>query len=99
MPEAPGCRSTFWLTCILIEPKLFGATREHIRLALEKENIESRPIWKPMHMQPVFSKCRAVGGSVSEEIFDKGLCIPSGTSMTESDLERVCGIVRSVHGA
>jgi glutamine amidotransferase len=75
------------LACVLIDPKDFGASREDVRLALEKENIESRPIWKPMHLQPVFKNCRAVGGAVSEEIFEKGLCLPSGTAMTESDLD------------
>ena len=66
-----------------------GADREAVRLALEKENIESRPVWKPMHLQPVFAGCRAVGGAVSEDLFARGLCLPSGTAMTEGDLGRV----------
>jgi dTDP-4-amino-4,6-dideoxygalactose transaminase len=64
-------------------------------LALEKENIESRPIWKPMHMQPVFEGCRVRGGAVSEDLFKRGLCLPSGTQLTEEDLNRVVNVIRS----
>lgn len=94
MPEAPHGRSTHWLTCLTIDPATFGATREVVRLALEAENIESRPIWKPMHLQPVFAGCRVVGGSVSAELFEKGLCLPSGSSLTCVDIERVAVAVR-----
>jgi dTDP-4-amino-4,6-dideoxygalactose transaminase len=94
MPEAPHSRSNRWLTVILINPAQFGATNEQIRLALEADNIESRPIWKPMHLQPVFNGCRIRGGTVSERLFRTGLCLPSGTAMTGSDLERVAGIIR-----
>jgi dTDP-4-amino-4,6-dideoxygalactose transaminase len=93
MPIAGYGEPNYWLTCILVDPARFGVTREDIRLALEKENIESRPLWKPMHLQPVFKDCRVRGGGVSGEIFDKGLCLPSGSSMKESDLERIVGIV------
>jgi dTDP-4-amino-4,6-dideoxygalactose transaminase len=167
MPEAPYGRSNRWLTVILITPEEFGADpstifrtygagREAVRLALEAENIEARPVWKPMHMQPVFQverlkaegspekwppdftgqarlkarendpqisqitringrpdeigkektfhwvnkkaqktqnkntyKARAVGGEVAEDLFERGLCLPSGTAMTEEDLDRV----------
>jgi pyridoxal phosphate-dependent aminotransferase EpsN len=94
MPEAPWGRSTRWLTCITIDPALFGADREAIRLALAAENIESRPVWKPMHLQPVFSASPAVGGSVAEDLFTRGLCLPSGSNLTASDLERVVGVIR-----
>jgi len=87
MPEASYGKSNCWLTVILINPKEFGADREQVRLALEAENIESRPIWKPMHMQPVFKDRRMRGGEVSEDLFNRGLCLPSGTRMTEEDLE------------
>ncbi|MFN3821893.1 MAG: DegT/DnrJ/EryC1/StrS family aminotransferase [bacterium] len=97
MPEPDGFNSTHWLSCVLIEPELFGATREEVRLALEEHNIESRPLWKPMHLQPVFKDCEVVGGSVSEMLFEKGLSLPSGTAMTESQMEQICDIVRSVH--
>ena len=65
MPEAPWGRATRWLTCITVDPAQFGATREDIRLALEREDIESRPLWKPMHLQPVFAGCDVVGGAVA----------------------------------
>jgi dTDP-4-amino-4,6-dideoxygalactose transaminase len=76
---------------------LFGADRETIRLALEAENIESRPIWKPMHLQPIFKDCRIRGGRVGEDLFARGLCLPSGTQMTEEDLERVVSVIRTCH--
>ena len=94
MPEAACGRCNRWLTCIVVEPSAFGATREDIRLALEAENIESRPLWKPMHLQPVFAGCRAVGGAVSEALFEKGLCLPSGSNLACEDQDRVIDIVR-----
>lgn len=94
MPEAPYGVSNRWLTVILIDPEVFGATREDVRLALEAENIESRPVWKPMHLQPVFKDCAMRGGAVSEDLFNRGLCLPSGTAMTDADIERVAGIVK-----
>jgi dTDP-4-amino-4,6-dideoxygalactose transaminase len=144
MPEAPYGSCNRWLTVILITPEEFGADREVVRLALEEENIESRPVWKPMHMQPVFQvaaqssklkahsksadykkakrltknssadyadyadykkiksdknkknvvKCRVVGGAVAEDLFDRGLCLPSGTAMTADDLERIVTVIR-----
>jgi len=93
MPEIDGGRATRWLSCILVDPDEFGATPEEIRQRLEGENIESRPTWKPMHMQPVFEGCRVRGGAVSEEIFAKGLCLPSGTGLREEDLERIVRLV------
>ncbi len=97
MPEPAEMHSTRWLTCIVIDPEAFGATREDIRLALEDENIESRPIWKPMHLQPVFQHCRAVGGSVSQHLFEYGLCLPSGSSLAAEDRQRVVDVIREVH--
>ena len=155
MPEAPYGWSNRWLTVVLITPQEFGADREDVRLALEAENIESRPVWKPMHLQPVF-KCRiedrgsriedqseraegrgvgrraqgarrkvegvrlevgggkeekkedvkikkryaarVVGGEVSEDLFRRGLCLPSGTAMTEEDLDRVVSAIRACRG-
>ena len=96
IPEAPYGRSNRWLTVILVTPESFGADREEIRVGLERENIESRPAWKPMHLQPVFKGCRIRGGGVSEDLFRRGLCLPSGTQMTEIDLERVVGVIRNV---
>jgi dTDP-4-amino-4,6-dideoxygalactose transaminase len=97
MPEASYGSCNRWLTCILVEPKTFGASREDIRLALEAENIEARPLWKPMHLQPVFAGCRVVGGAVSEGLFERGLCLPSGSNLACADQERVIGIVRRCH--
>ena len=155
MPEAPYGRSNRWLTVILITPEAFGTDRETVRLALETENIEARPVWKPMHVQPVFQverlktqglrgkvrvvegtsrgqrsegggqkgkqrykvrvvggtsrgqrsevrgrdgkkhySCRVVGGEVAEDLFERGLCLPSGTAMTENDLDRVVSVIR-----
>jgi dTDP-4-amino-4,6-dideoxygalactose transaminase len=94
MPEVPTAKSNRWLTVILIDPAQFGTSSKQVRLALEAENIESRPVWKPMHLQPVFRHCRARGGSVSERLFQLGLCLPSGSAMTPSDIERVADIVR-----
>jgi dTDP-4-amino-4,6-dideoxygalactose transaminase len=88
-----------WLTCVLIDPESFGATREDVRVALEREDIESRPLWKPMHLQPVFAGCRAVGGAVSSGLFEKGLCLPSGSSLTDGDRARVVAHVRAAVGS
>ena len=96
MPEASWNRCTRWLTCILVDPRAFGMDREAIRLALEAENIEARPVWKPMHLQPVFAECAKFGGAVAEDLFTRGLCLPSGSNLTEADLERVVGIVRGL---
>jgi pyridoxal phosphate-dependent aminotransferase EpsN len=96
MPEAPWNRCTRWLTCILVDQAAFGADREAIRLALEAENIEARPVWKPMHLQPVFAACDRFGGEVAEDLFNRGLCLPSGSNLTEADLARVVEVVRRV---
>jgi dTDP-4-amino-4,6-dideoxygalactose transaminase len=119
MPEPQWSRSNRWLTVILISPEECGADRETVRLALEAEDIESRPLWKPMHMQPVFDRAessklkaqkggkktqhstlktqnypsRVVGGQVAEDLFERGLCLPSGTAMTGSDLDRVISTI------
>lgn len=99
MPEPVTCRSNRWLTVLVIDPVAFGADTNAVRIALEAENIEARPVWKPMHLQPVFQKCRFWGSepSISERLFERGLCLPSGTAMTDADLDRVCGIVRKLY--
>ncbi|HEX7117787.1 MAG TPA: DegT/DnrJ/EryC1/StrS family aminotransferase [Longimicrobiales bacterium] len=97
MPEAPWGTHTRWLTTLTIDPKLFGATREEVRLALEAENIEARPVWKPMHMQPVFRGYPCYGGGVAEALFEAGLCLPSGSNLSNDELDRVIDVVRSVH--
>ncbi len=97
MPEASWGRHTRWLTVLTIDPLRFGADREKIRLALEAENIEARPVWKPMHLQPIFANYESIGGAVAEEFFQNGLCLPSGSNLTELDKARVVEIIRRVH--
>ena len=94
--EAGYGRSNAWLTCITVDPAQFGATREDIRRHLEAADIESRPVWKPMHLQPVFRGCAVRGGAVAQELFERGLCLPSGSSMSESEQARVIAAVESV---
>jgi dTDP-4-amino-4,6-dideoxygalactose transaminase len=90
LTEPHGHFSNFWLTTILIDPgKTGGITREDVRLALDHDNIEARPLWKPMHLQPVFSTAPYFGNGVSEELFEKGLCLPSGSNLTQEDFERI----------
>ncbi len=96
MPEATYGLSNRWLTVILITPGEFGADREEVRIALEAENIESRPVWKPMHLQPVFKGYPIRGGKVCEDLFNRGLCLPSGTAMTDEDLYRVIETIRKI---
>ena len=82
--------SNCWLTAILIEPSLTGGiTREDVRLALDAENIESRPLWKPMHMQPVYEGTKFFGSGVCEKLFEQGLCLPSGSNLTETEFDRI----------
>jgi dTDP-4-amino-4,6-dideoxygalactose transaminase len=92
-PEAAWGRSTAWLTVLQIESATFGATREDVRLALAAKDIEARPVWKPMHLQPVFAQCRVAGGSVAEELFERGLCLPSGSALAPSEREEVAAVV------
>jgi dTDP-4-amino-4,6-dideoxygalactose transaminase len=89
MPEAPWGNSTRWLTCLTIDPAAFGADREQIRLALAEQQIEARPVWKPLHMQPIFQDSERYGGQVAEDLFDRGLCLPSGSNLTDEELQRV----------
>jgi len=96
MPQAAYGQPNYWLTCLLIDPAAFGATRDHLLRALEAENIESRPVWKPLHLQPVFAQCRVRGGAVSQNIFEHGLCLPSGSNLNEHDLQRIIGIIRKI---
>ena len=96
-PLADYGEPNHWLTCLTIDPVKFGATREDVRLALEAVNIESRPVWKPLHLQPVFAASRVRGGAVSAGIFEQGLCLPSGSSLTGEDLARISGVIEAVH--
>ena len=89
--EPPDSVSNRWLSCILIDPKLSGGiTREHIQRHLAMQNIESRSLWKPLHLQPVFKGALYFGGNMAEKLFERGLCLPSGSSLDENDLSQVC---------
>lgn len=94
MPEAPWGRANRWLTVLTVNPAALGVTREDLRLALEAENIESRPLWKPLHLQPVFRGAEVFGGTVAEDLFAHGLCLPSGTQMHDADVRRVVQVLR-----
>jgi len=87
--------SNYWLTTILIDPKEAGTSREEIQAELEKNNIESRPLWKPMHLQPVFESCPAYLNGISEDLFIHGLCLPSGTNMSDEDLNHVLSVIEN----
>ena len=88
--EPKGYYSNRWLTCILLDPTTNnGLTREEIRLAMDEENIEARPLWKPMHQQPVFSSSKSYLNGVSDKLFENGLCLPSGSNLTEDEFERI----------
>jgi dTDP-4-amino-4,6-dideoxygalactose transaminase len=91
--------ANYWLSAITIdENQTKGITRETLRLAFEAENIESRPLWKPMHLQPIFSSYPYYGGSIAEELFKNGLCLPSGSNLTDTDRERIAKVIKAVFG-
>lgn len=92
-PEGEDFNSNYWLTCITVEPEEAGFTREDVRLALDENNIESRPLWKPMHLQPVFKNAPFYGNGTSERLFEIGLCLPSGPMLTDEDIERVAKVI------
>ncbi|GAB1418918.1 DegT/DnrJ/EryC1/StrS family aminotransferase [Bacteroidales bacterium] len=97
LPEPEGFFSNRWLTTVTIDPaENRGVDREMLRLALEAENIESRPLWKPMHLQPVFAHCPFYGNGTSERLFEQGLCLPSGSNLNETDWERIEAVLREV---
>lgn len=88
--------SNHWLSAILIDSKITGKTREDLRMALLEDNIESRPLWKPMHMQPVFADAPYYGTDIAEKLFDDGLCLPSGSNLTEEERERIASKIKEV---
>jgi dTDP-4-amino-4,6-dideoxygalactose transaminase len=97
MPRTAVGTSNFWLSCILIDPEAFGADREAVRLALEAHNIESRPTWKPLHLQPAFEGAGLVGPGHCARVFDRGLCLPTGSALSAADQSRVIEIVTSLN--
>ncbi|MDE1208109.1 DegT/DnrJ/EryC1/StrS family aminotransferase [Tenacibaculum larymnensis] len=88
--------SNHWLSAVVIEESITGFSREELRLALEKENIESRPLWKPMHLQPVFKDCKYYGANISEKLFEEGLCLPSGSNLIDEDRVRIKGAIQKL---
>ena len=91
MPEPDGLRSTRWLTALAIDPSQVGVSREDIRLMLLEHEIESRPLWKPMHMQPLYAGTAYHGSGVDERLFAQGLCLPSGSDMSDDQQDEVIG--------
>jgi pyridoxal phosphate-dependent aminotransferase EpsN len=96
MPEAHYGVATRWLTCALVDPAS-GVDRETLRLALERQDIEARPVWKPMHLQPVFAECPVYGGTFGRRCFETGICLPSGSNLTAAERERVVNVVADVY--
>lgn len=86
--------SNHWLSAVTIDPEVTGKNREDLRLAFLEDNIESRPLWKPMHLQPVFADAPYYGGKVAEELFDNGLCLPSGSNLSDNDRERITEVIK-----
>lgn len=89
--ESPGpdFESNMWLTCVIVDPAKAGYTREDLRLKMEAANIETRPLWKPMHLQPIFEEYPFYGDDTSENLFNNGLCLPSHPALTDEDLKRI----------
>ncbi|MGH9019078.1 MAG: DegT/DnrJ/EryC1/StrS family aminotransferase, partial [Acidimicrobiales bacterium] len=94
MPLADYGESNCWLTCIVVDPDAYGATHDDIRVALEALDIESRPTWKPLHLQPVYAGTPTVGGAAAASIYARGLCLPSGTKLADSAIDRISDTVR-----
>ncbi len=99
MPQASYGLHTNWLSCFLIDEKQFGCSRDEVIAALNRGNIESRPVWKPMHLQPLYAGCQCYGGSVAEDLFQRGICLPSSSSLTEEEQLYVMNAVRRSAGA
>jgi pyridoxal phosphate-dependent aminotransferase EpsN len=99
MPQPEWCLHTNWLSCFLITERELGASRDSLIRKLEAANIESRPVWKPMHLQPLYAECERFGGAVAEELHSRGICLPSSSSLTEEDQLRVVNIIRDAVGA
>jgi dTDP-4-amino-4,6-dideoxygalactose transaminase len=89
LTEAKGRHATHWLTCMLLDEKRLGASPTDVCKHLESRGIEARPVWKPMHLQPAFADCSVIGGTVAEELFARGVCLPSGSSLSHEDQQRV----------
>lgn len=91
---SPDYNSNHWLTCILVDPAKAGFSRDDLRLKFEAENIETRPLWKPMHLQPVFANAPFYGNGTSKKLFEQGLCLPSGSILSDEDIIRVIDVIK-----
>jgi pyridoxal phosphate-dependent aminotransferase EpsN len=98
MPQAPYGLHTNWLSCFLIEEREFGSSRDDLIGALDAANIESRPVWKPMHLQPLYAHSEHFGGAVAEDLFRRGICLPSSSSLTDEQQLHVVNVVRKTAG-
>jgi dTDP-4-amino-4,6-dideoxygalactose transaminase len=94
LAEPPDCFSNRWLSCLLVAPNQ-AVTPEDLRLALAADNIEARPLWKPLHLQPLFAGSGYYGGKVAEDLFQRGLCLPSGSALTTADLNRITQVIKN----
>ena len=99
MPQATYGLHTNWLSCFLLDEPILGLSRDKLINLLDKANIESRPVWKPMHLQPLFKQCKCFGGEVSEDLFLRGVCLPSSSSLTNDDQLRIVNTIRNAVGA
>ena len=97
MPEADFGTSTRWLSCLTFDPNVGGIDREQVRLKLLAHQIETRPVWKPMHLQPVFSNCECANNGIAEDLFHKGLCLPSGSNLKDEELQRVTTQIKALY--
>jgi pyridoxal phosphate-dependent aminotransferase EpsN len=95
MPQAEYGLHTNWLSCFLIDEDAFGASRDELIAGLDRANVESRPVWKPMHLQPLYRSAERFGGAVAEDLFARGICLPSSSSLTAGDQDRVVSAVRA----
>ena len=95
MPEAAWGRASRWLSVLLVDPAAFGADRETLRRSLDHAGIESRPVWKPLHLQPAFRAAPRLGGARAAALFDRGLCLPSGSGLSPAEQDRVIDVIRA----
>jgi pyridoxal phosphate-dependent aminotransferase EpsN len=98
MPEAPFGLHTRWLSCFLVDEAALGVSRDGILAALAAENVEGRPVWKPMHLQPLYAGCDRYGGAVGADLYQRGFCLPSSSSLTAEEQARVVSLVRKAAG-
>ena len=99
MPDAGTGEPTWWLTALTVDPEVFGCGRDEIIARLEQADVEARPVWKPMHLQPLYAEAAMIGGGVSDQLFDQGVCLPSGSALSKRDLDRVIALVSEGHAS